>query len=51
MITAALVKENIELGLAYSFRGLVHYPHGGKHGSIQADMVMEKELRGLHLDL
>ena len=39
------------MGLAYSFRGLVHYHHGGKHGSIEADMVLEKELRVLHLDL
>jgi hypothetical protein len=34
--------------LAYRFRGSVHY-HGGKHGSIQAGMVLE-ELRSLHLD-
>lgn len=27
--------------------GLAHYPHGGK----QADMVLEKKLRVLHLDL
>ena len=39
------------MGLAYSFRGSVHYHHGRKHGSIQADMVLEKELRVLHLDL
>ena len=39
------------MGLADSFRGLVHYHHGGKHDSIQADMVLEKELRILHLDL
>jgi hypothetical protein len=38
------------LGLAYSIRGSVCYYHGGKHGSIQADMVLEKELRVLHLD-
>lgn len=31
------------------FRGLVHYFHGGKHGSTQADMVLE-ETRVLHLD-
>ena len=37
-------------GLAYSFRSLVHYHHGGKHGSIQADMV-QLELRVLHLEL
>jgi hypothetical protein len=39
------------LGLAYRFRGSVHYHHGGKHGSIQADMVLEKELRVIDLDL
>jgi hypothetical protein len=44
---ATLVKENIQLGLAYS---LVYYLHGGKHGSIQADMVLEKELRTLYPD-
>jgi hypothetical protein len=38
------------LGLAYSFRGSVHYHQGRKHGSLQADMVLE-ELRVLQLDL
>jgi hypothetical protein len=37
------------LGLAYSFRGSVHY--GRKHGSLKADMVLERELIVLHLDL
>ena len=37
--------------LAYSFRYLVHYHHGRKHGGMQADMVQEKKLRVLHLDL
>ena len=32
------------MGLDYNFRGLVHYCHGGKHGSVQADMVLEEEL-------
>jgi hypothetical protein len=45
MTKATLIKANTSLGLAYHFRGLVHY-HVGKHGSMQADMVMEKELRG-----
>lgn len=40
MIKATLKKENIELGLAYSFRGLLHY-HGGEHGRMQADVVLE----------
>jgi hypothetical protein len=43
----SFIKERISLGLAYSFRGLVHYHHGRKHGSMQVDMVLEKELRVL----
>ena len=50
MTKATLIKENISLERAYSFRGLVHYSHSMKHGSLQADMVLE-ESRGLHLDL
>ena len=38
------------MGLVYSYRELVHYLHGGKHSSIQADMVLEEELRVLYLD-
>ena len=35
--------------VVYSFRGLVHYHHWGKQGSMQAaDMVLEKEQ--LHVD-
>jgi hypothetical protein len=29
-------------GTGLQFRGLVHYYHVRKHGSIQADMVLEK---------
>jgi hypothetical protein len=39
------------LGLAYRFRSSVNYHHGRKHGSIQPDMVLGKELKVLHLDL
>jgi hypothetical protein len=42
--------EDTYLGLAYSFRGSVHYFHGGKHDSIWADVVLEKELRVLNVD-
>ena len=35
------------MGLAYSFRGFSLLPNG----SMQEDMVLEKELRILHLDL
>jgi hypothetical protein len=45
MTKATLIKENISLGLAYSFRGSVCYHHVGKHGIIQADLLLEKELR------
>ena len=41
MTEAALIKAKISLGLAYSFRGSVHYHHGGKHGHMEADMVLE----------
>ena len=50
MTKAIVIKEIISLGLAYGFRGSVHCHHGGKHGSMQADMVLE-EPRALHLDL
>jgi hypothetical protein len=49
MTKATLIKANILLGLAYSFRGLVHYHHGRKHGNVQTDMVMEW-VRVLHLE-
>ena len=39
------------IGTTYSFRGLVHYCHGEKHGGMQAEMVLEKELSILHFDL
>ena len=42
MVTATLIKQNISLELAYNFKGLVHFHHGGEHGSTQADMVLEK---------
>jgi hypothetical protein len=39
------------MGLAYRFIGSVNYHHGRKYGRMQTDIVLEKELRGLHLDL
>ena len=50
MIIATLIKENSELGLAYSFRDLDHYYHGGKHSRVQADVGLKKKLRVLHPD-
>jgi hypothetical protein len=50
MTKASLIKDNIKLGLSYRFRGSVHYQHGRMCGSIQADPVLEKETRVLHLD-
>jgi hypothetical protein len=49
MIKATLIKGNTKVGLAHSFRGSVHYHYSRKHGIMQADMVLEKELRVLHL--
>ena len=51
MTKATRIKENISLGLAYSFRGSVHYHHGGKCGIVQEVMALENELGVLHLDL
>ena len=42
-------KNLIEAGV--QFRDLIHYHCGGKHGAMQADVVLEKEMRVLHLDL
>lgn len=47
---ANVIKENIYLGLAYSFRGLIRYHHGEKHDGMQADILLKKEPRVLHLD-
>jgi hypothetical protein len=50
MTKTTLIKNNISSGLAYRFRGSVHYHQGRKHGSMQAGMV-QAELRVLHLHL
>ena len=51
MAVTTLTKANISLGLTYSFRDSVHYCHGlGGAFSLQADMVLEKELRDLQLN-
>lgn len=42
MTIASLIKEDISFGLAYSFRGLIHYHFGRSHGGMQADMMLEK---------
>jgi hypothetical protein len=40
MTMETLIKGNISLGLAYSFRCLVHYHHGRKHGTMQKFYVL-----------
>jgi hypothetical protein len=50
MSKGTLIKDNIEVGLAYKFRGLIHFHHGEKHSSVQASMALE-ELRVLYLAL
>jgi hypothetical protein len=47
-VTKTTQIKDISLELAYSFRGSVHYHHGRKPGRVQADRVLEKELRVLH---
>ena len=37
------------MGVGLSVRSLVYYCHGEKHGSMQADLVLEKELRVVEL--
>ena len=39
------------IGAGLKFLSLVHQHQGGKHSSMQADMMLEEELRLLHLDL
>ena len=46
---ATVLKVNIYLGLAYSFKYLVYYHYSRKHGSMKAAMMLKKELRILHL--
>ena len=36
---------------ALGFRCVLHYQPGRKHGSMQTDLVLEKDMRVLHLDL
>jgi hypothetical protein len=38
-----LGKKMFNWRLAYGFRGLAHYHHDWNHGSLQADMMLEKE--------
>lgn len=38
------------IGLAYNFRSLDHYHHSRKHGGLETDLVLEKEL-SLYLNL
>jgi hypothetical protein len=47
---ATFIKKTFRLQQAYSFSGLLCYHHSRKHGSVQVDMVLEKELRVLYPD-
>ena len=48
MPKATVIRKEHLIAADLCFRGLVHYYHGGKHGSILADIVL-KELRVLEL--
>lgn len=43
-------RGNHLIGVCLQFGDFVHHCHIRKHGDMQADMVLEKELRVLHLD-
>jgi hypothetical protein len=47
MTKATLIKVTISLGLAYSFRGSVHYHQVEKHGSVQADILIYRQQKGI----
>jgi hypothetical protein len=51
MAQVTLTKDNIKMELAYSVRGSVRYHHTGKHDSVHADMVLEKEPRVLYHEI
>lgn len=40
---AIVIKEKLQLGVGYSFRGLFHYHHDKKNDDTLADMVLKKE--------
>lgn len=37
-------------GAGLQFRDLDHYHYDGTHGNVHADIVLEKELRGIRQD-
>ena len=43
-MSKAIYKDKHSVGSGLQFERFFHYHHGGKHGSLQADMVLEKEL-------
>jgi hypothetical protein len=45
MTKSTCKRKHLIGGLRTGFRGLVHDHHGGEHGSRQAGMVLEQELR------
>jgi hypothetical protein len=49
-MTTARYKEKNLIGVGIQFIYLFHFHRGKKHGNTQADMVLEKELRVLHLN-
>lgn len=43
-------KEKHSIGAGFHLRGLAHCQQARKHGGMQTDIVLEKELGGLHQD-
>ena len=51
MTSAILIRKSVSLGLAYTSEVQSIIGHSRKPSSLQADMVLERPLRGLHPDL
>jgi hypothetical protein len=47
MTKTAVTKANSSLGLAHRFRSSVPHHQGGKHGSLEADLVLKAARRKL----
>jgi hypothetical protein len=50
MTKASLIKDNIQLGMTYRFRGSVHY-HQSRNMAASRQAWYRKKLRVLHLHL
>lgn len=50
-MTTSIKEKKTFNGGALQFKSLIHFHHGWKHCGVQADIILEKELGDLNLDL